>query len=43
MHVLLRSRVEQKKKKKICRANQWTGFYLRTASVMKELTSMHES
>ena len=26
----------------ICSANQWTGFYMITASVMKELTSRSE-
>ena len=26
-------------KKKKCRANQWTGFYMITASVMKELSN----
>ena len=25
----------------ICRANQWTGFYIITASVMKELTAVN--
>ena len=27
----------------ICSANQWTGFYMITASVMKELKGMPES
>ena len=27
----------------VCSANQWTGFYKITASVMKELTHVHST